>query len=464
MYIRLAAYDEGYKESLKAKTKDPLWFLVKQWQTGEFMAEDCGHPVHTEISYAELPTKTVVHGNGNTEPYDSRYPVEWYIEKGEDGGTPPDWDVSKLEYKADILFDGLRLSADGYYSGSLDWYDFIIKRNNAQFSAYKGPITDPATITFAGMPSLRYWEFENAAINFKMIERPEENIERSEENIERPGGNFLTTMVLDFSLLYGEDWYMAPLEQHVGTVRKVVSIKGTDSFDEGFTIPPVQNSPNANALNQWSMFSMTEDGKPIPDNSLFYLPNTIRELLESGAVEEVALIRDEMMNLVWAVERKYEEKGIVVNRDDESRPEALPVYREFKPVYTEKTDAPENWIPYFPVMLSGGTRVALLRGRTSLSQTGEQSSYRGKFIGESKQFNQEEVSSLTVALRRKYRLLNLGREENWDLIKNPQGSSQGKYSFKKSGGDTNKLLSWRARDKKPVNPVPLKPILFDTVE
>jgi|GEM_PF-2088194 len=446
MFIKLNACDELYKDSLKAKTKDPLWFLAKQWQTGEFLAESCGHPVTSELRYAELPVTSVAHGDGQTEPYDANYPVEMYIEKEEETGAPPDWDTAKLEYRADLLGAGFKLTADGYYSGNLEWYDYVIKDTGARFDDVKTVIMEPGNISYSGMPSARFWKADESTINFRQIERLSENV--------------LITMLLDFAMLYGEDWYMFPLEQKVGTLRKVLGVWIKDSFDDRYTLPAVQNMQNA--LDQWSMFSMTKANSSLPDNSVFFLPNTINQLLEGPPVEEVSFVRDEMMNLVWAVENKYEKDGRVVNRNDEREGADRPpiIYDKDKtPVYIETAEAPENWTPYFPVMLSGSQRVALLRGRTRLSETGPLDSFKGKLIGESKSFYQEEVSSLTVSLRRKYKLLNNGRAENWSLAQNGQNG----MIYVKSSSDVNELLLWRAREKKPAEKAPLQLFLFDTV-
>ena len=446
MHIKMDAYDPYLDESLKAKTKDPLWFLVKQWHTGEFLAESCGHPVTTEIRYAELPVTSVIQGNGAEEAYEAKYPAEFYVEKGEEGaGKPPNWDVSKLEYTSSLAGAGFKLTADGYYSGNLEWYDYILQDYGVAFGNGRPADTAPSNIGYSGMPSMRYWEADEATMNFRQIERKAENV--------------LTTMLLDFSMLYGEDWYMLPLEQSVGTLRKVTGIKIKDSFDETRSLPAVQNKQQV--LDQWSMFSMTGAKGAAPDNSVFFLPNSINELLEGKPIEEVSFVRDEFMNLVWAVENKYQENGRVVDRNDERSGEsAAPAVYDKVPVYIETAEAPENWTPYFPVMLSGSQRVILLRGKAELGGSGPQQSYKGKLIAESKSFNQDEVSSLTVSLRRKYKMMNIGRDETWDLMQ----SSQGDWALVKSGPAASELLLWCAREKKPAQKVDLQEFLFDVVE
>ena len=37
---------------LQAHVRDPLWMLARQWQFGEFQADDAGSPRHASISMA----------------------------------------------------------------------------------------------------------------------------------------------------------------------------------------------------------------------------------------------------------------------------------------------------------------------------------------------------------------------------------------------------------------------------
>ncbi len=39
------------REGAEARVKDPLWFLARQWETGEFEAENGGRPVHFDVEW-----------------------------------------------------------------------------------------------------------------------------------------------------------------------------------------------------------------------------------------------------------------------------------------------------------------------------------------------------------------------------------------------------------------------------
>src|SRR5271157_2742415 len=41
--------DATLERSLQAQVRDPLWFLARQWQVGEFAGEDGGSPVQATL-------------------------------------------------------------------------------------------------------------------------------------------------------------------------------------------------------------------------------------------------------------------------------------------------------------------------------------------------------------------------------------------------------------------------------
>jgi hypothetical protein len=450
--------DSSKTESLKARVKDPLWFISRQWQFGEFLAESCGYPVNMELSYSELPIQTVKHSNNTIQPYDTEKPVEWYVENEINGQKPVDWDERKLEYTCDLECSGAKLHMDEYYSGDLDWYDFILE-GDPNFTGK--PVNKinviPTNAMYRGMPSIRYWAFEDGNVNFKSVIRDDENV--------------LSTMLNIFSQLFGEDWYMVPLEQKTGTLRKILALNIKDNFNNTFQIGPIADGSTNNSL--WSMFTLSNKNGTPPNGSLFFLPNTITNLLESDDVEEVTFLRDEMMNMAWAVENRYEVDGKHVDRNDElammenekDSNRAKRINRSGGlPLYTEMGEVPENWIPYFPVMMNAqSAQMVLKRGKTAPIEDVPYypTNPKGKIIKESTLVNEEEIPALPVSIVRKYNLVNLGRNENWVLDKN---STTGKWGFKRTDAGVANLLLWSSREKKVGKKVPLKDLNFDTVE
>ena len=61
--------------SLRAEIRDPLWFLTRQWQFGEFEGEDAGSPIDARIAYETAPLDRYGVA-GQTVPYQPGLPLE----------------------------------------------------------------------------------------------------------------------------------------------------------------------------------------------------------------------------------------------------------------------------------------------------------------------------------------------------------------------------------------------------
>jgi hypothetical protein len=69
-----------FERSLRAEVRDPLWFLARQWQYGEFEGEDSGSPIDARIAYASAPLDTYSAGAASL-PYDPATPLEVVVER-----------------------------------------------------------------------------------------------------------------------------------------------------------------------------------------------------------------------------------------------------------------------------------------------------------------------------------------------------------------------------------------------
>ncbi|MGH7573761.1 MAG: hypothetical protein ACREM1_01335 [Longimicrobiales bacterium] len=72
---------------LEAKLHDPLWLLARQWQVGEFTAEDAGSPLQVRVRIERSPLTRylpgpLADGGGSGRPYDAtRLPLEALVER-----------------------------------------------------------------------------------------------------------------------------------------------------------------------------------------------------------------------------------------------------------------------------------------------------------------------------------------------------------------------------------------------
>jgi hypothetical protein len=129
------------------------------------------------------------------------------------------------------------------------------------------------------------------------------------------------------------------------------------------------------------MFTVNLDGRlqAEADPSLLFLP-TVPKVQESAPLEEVMFIRDEMANMVWAIEktipapdgrgksgataaletRNYHERLVAAAQSGAPNSSTL-IPNEAKIRYDVMTGVPENWIPFIPAASSNQISVQLQR-------------------------------------------------------------------------------------------------------
>jgi hypothetical protein len=170
---------------------------------------------------------------------------------------------------------------------------------------------------------------------------------------------------------------------------------------------------------------------------MFYLVPAITKALESDPLEKINFLRDEMANMVWAVENVVPSqlgKGI---RGKEMAmkepPEPAEPTGEDKPKikYILGTTVPENWIPFIPVHINGNeSEIELQRAQMPAAPPA-----KGIILTEKPApffINEEEVPRAGVAVLRSYqrtRWLNgktylwigrykeAGKGEGWSNLK-----------------------------------------------
>ena len=73
---------DDFAEGLRAEVRDPLWMLARQWQMGEFDADDGGSPVVAEVAYAASPIESYRARSGAAVAVDDASgPLEAMVER-----------------------------------------------------------------------------------------------------------------------------------------------------------------------------------------------------------------------------------------------------------------------------------------------------------------------------------------------------------------------------------------------
>jgi hypothetical protein len=274
-------------------------------------------------------------------------------------GAVDPWIPSRLEYAVSVAArlspqpeDERTLTALEYDGGRLDWSSFDL---NAEVNM--GTLEDrafsplvataiPAPVTFRGAPAPRFWEMEDARVEYGLV----------------PVGptDLAQLLMIEYVSSYGNDWFVMPLELPIGSLTSIDSLIVIDVFGVHTLHRPIGDRalPKAN----WSMWQLAymrmSDGETIaaPHTNLFFLPPAIAHTIESGPVEEVWFMRDEMANLAWAIESTIEnaieqpsprrEEMTAVQAESAEPPSTGAALR-----YMLSTMVPESWIPLLPVQL-----------------------------------------------------------------------------------------------------------------
>ena len=99
----------------------------------------------------------------------------------------------------------------------------------------------PGHVRFRGIASPRFWDFESNELAIPSV-RPEV----------RDVGKVLA---LDFLLIHGADWFVAPITQPVGTLARVDALVVTDVFGAQTSISRADALASAPSMNRWTTFT-----------------------------------------------------------------------------------------------------------------------------------------------------------------------------------------------------------------
>jgi hypothetical protein len=303
--------------------------------------------------------------------------------------VPPEgtstWNPERMEHAFAVSAAGsdveLALEAEEYPGGALDWYAFDLASGLRLGVGADDPAAEtvtrtllPGRVRYPGMAVDRWWEFEDAAVDFGRVAGDPDDL--------------LRLLLVNFALVYGNDWYLVPVDLAPGAVYRPRSLVVTDAFGER-TLVHHYSALDA-APHDWRLFSLTpragssfSTSAARPGQDALFVPPVLATSLHGDPIEEVLFLRDELANLVWAVERLVPGlAGDAVNRVDAyharpgaSEPDAASeaASEASSPAelrYLLATSTPEHWIPFLPVRIDPDRPdVRLRRAATLLERT-----------------------------------------------------------------------------------------------
>ena len=222
--------------------------------------------------------------------------------------------------------------------------------------------TIAAPVSFRGTPAARFWEFEDARAEYGLISTGPTDLSQ--------------LLMAEYTSSYGNDWFVVPVELPVGSLTQVDSLVVTDTFGVQMSLRPLgdRSLPDPH----WSMYQLaylqsSDDSLRGIVRNLFVLPPALGRSLQSPPVEDVLLMRDELANVAWAIERTIESPlEQPLNRGDPALPSSAtaaptpdmsgaPV--SSLPLYRLASTVPLNWIPLLPVQIEAEQNTVSVRLR-----------------------------------------------------------------------------------------------------
>lgn len=376
--------------ALEARTKDPLWFLARQWQLGEFEAETGGLPMQVYVTARIYPLERCETGE-EVVPIHSDAPLEYFAEKEPEDGTPqpPGWQSASLDYDFTLRTERHRLEVRGYDGRALDWHDVHFARGSGQGGERQDFNMIPGQLQIRGVPETRFWEIEDRAAYFDAGDGAEPNI--------------LSLMLPEFFYTDIKNWYTIPAPMPSGSVREIEQVTAVDSFGVATQLDPIGDR---DAEDPFSLFALDAEDQSPTDSSVLLCLNTAARVGENDLLEEVRFLRDEAANLVWAWERQLTgadglfATALEPKEDSETAPETSAPGLRFR----LKSETARAFIPYVPRQTADVPAIdgdiALRRARSGESYSVDNPQYRGAVVAEAKHVHEESIPHSGLRIRR----------------------------------------------------------------
>jgi hypothetical protein len=287
--------------------------------------------------------------------------------------TPPPaqdaWQRECMEYAfsvaarvSDDRFGERTLSAAEYFEGRLDWHAFDVNAEvtiGAGTDAPGAPVVRtviPAPVSYRGMPAARFWEFEDARIDVGLLQVGPTDLPH--------------LLLIDYASVYGNDWFVIPIDLPVGTLTETRSLVVTDTFGVRTLLRP--HGDPALPAAPWSMFQLSptagrDESRGRPSTNLFFLPPSVAQTVEGATLEELLLLRDEMANMAWAIERRIESPlEAALELASDAIEGATPARAaDGVPLYRLASVTPPHWVPLLPMRVGeDGREIRLARAAT----------------------------------------------------------------------------------------------------
>lgn len=389
---------------------DPVWMLTRQWQLGEFQGENASTPVRVEVStstrelrwaaepdlsLADVPPEALIEAESDDwwtlgrrlrigaliasrlgldaeqdrwvmasppPPYDlvPAWDGRAMWQSGELDLTsvrlpevpPPSassWRAGQLIYaRADAFTaDGVSFDVPRHRGGRVDWFSVDATTAGSAPGGVVSPpqVVAPSRLQYPGMPLRGVWEIEERDADIG--------------GYAPDASHTATAIMMSLFFSHRDEWFVIPVSGEAGSSTRIVRIDVTDAFGDTYAagfddtglpygepglLPPAESVATAAGPVSWGLFHT----RGLPAGELL-LWQTAHRPLEGEVVERVQWGVDDQSNLVWAVERRLDERDPVPAPDDGAASLVPPPPGDHTQgaayVYIPGVGAAAHWIP-----------------------------------------------------------------------------------------------------------------------
>ena len=213
------------------------------------------------------------------------------------------WDGPRLEYTFGLdvaTADGVAsLHAPAYDGGTPTWHSFT-----GDASPTANPDQPPAVaplhsfslanrLSYSGMPAVRFWQFEDSAVNLALLDPQVTDLAH--------------LLMAEFGLIGADEWYVVPLDAPLNSCAVIDRLEYTTTFGERIE---VRAASSIRPTEEWQLFTVgTNEDSFEPHRTPNALPGLLllgrsAGTIDGDPIEEVAFVRDEVANVVFAIERR----------------------------------------------------------------------------------------------------------------------------------------------------------------
>jgi hypothetical protein len=223
------------------------------------------------------------------------------------------WSRDHLEHgfslSADVAEGRITLEAAEYPGGQLDWDAFDVAGVNAGAGEPARRIDaemQPLALDVPGMPVVRYWELEDPRFDAGRVSLGP--------------GDLAAALLVEVALSFASDWFLLPVIVPVGALHQIEELVATDTFGIAHRIRPAAHvRPSA----AWRLWANGRTRPELPAVDYLFTPSVVADTVSAAPIEEVSFHRDELANMVWAIERIVPDglgRGTIVERRREPTP------------------------------------------------------------------------------------------------------------------------------------------------